>query len=254
MKRSPQRARDEGLEPTLHHNARGPYVGSAPDVHPIARFAHEPALEQLVQELYAGFGPQQWWPAETPFEVSLGAILTQNTAWTNVELALARLRAAHALEPRALLAASTAELERWIRPSGTYRAKARKLQAWCAWYLARGGMRALREEPLAPLRAALLEVHGVGPETADSVLCYAAGRPSVVVDAYTRRLLARHGFLRGDESYERVRAWLTERLLDSRAVYEEFHALCVRVGYRHCKPRARCDQCPATTPATLPPE
>ncbi len=252
MKHADSSTRDEGLEPTPHRNARGPYVGSPPCAHPIARFAHEPALDALVHELYAGFGPQQWWPAETPFEVAVGAILTQNTAWTNVEHALARLRAAHALEPRALLAASNAQLEEWIRPSGTYRAKTRKLQAWCAWYLARGGLRALREEPLATLRPALLEVHGVGPETADSILCYAAGRPSVVVDAYTRRLLARHGFLRGDEAYERVRAWLTERLLDSRAVYEEFHALCVRVGYRHCKPRARCELCPATTPATPP--
>ena len=135
-----------------------------------------------------------------------------------------------------------------IRSSGYFRAKARKLAAISRWYLEVGGLRALRERPLRPLRAALLEVWGVGPETADSILCYAAGRRTAVVDAYTRRILARHGFLTGDEPYETVRRWLAERLTRSQPVFEEFHALCVRVGYDHCKPTPRCDACPATSP------
>ena len=240
---------DPGLEPTRLSGERGPYVGSAAR-RPVRRFAHDPELDALFLELYRGFGPQRWWPAETPFEVIVGAILTQNTAWRNVELALHALRNETELTPAALLALPASRLEHAIRSSGYFRAKARKLAAISRWYLEVGGLRALRERPLGPLRAALLEVWGVGPETADSILCYAAGRRTAVVDAYTRRILARHGFLAGNEPYEAVRGWLAERLTRSQLVYEEFHALCVRVGYDHCKPTPHCDTCPATSPPT----
>jgi len=238
---------DPGLVPTELESARGPYVG-APSTTRIRRFARDPTLDRLLRELYRGFGPQHWWPAETPFEVIVGAVLTQNTAWRNVELALAELRRVTALTPGALLGLPMRELERAVRSSGYFRAKARKLVAVSRWYLAVGGLRALRERPLEPLRAELLDVWGVGPETADSILCYAAGRRTAVVDAYTRRILGRHGLLAGDEPYELVRAWLGERLVRSRRVYEEFHALCVRAGYGNCKPTARCEDCPATAP------
>jgi len=243
------RADDPGLERTPFVSARGPYVGRC-HARP-RRFAREHALERLLRELALGFGPQRWWPAETPFEVLVGAILTQNTAWANVERALASLKARTRLTPARLLALREVELAQLVRSSGYFRVKAKKLRALSAWYLEVGGLRALAEAPLAEIRAELLEVWGVGPETADSILCYGAGRRVVVVDAYTRRLLSRHGFLDAGLGYEEMRAWLEERLVASQAVYEEFHALCVRVGYDHCKPTPRCASCVATTPPGL---
>ncbi len=240
---------DPGLEPTPLVSARGPYVGRCHATP--RRFAREPALERLLQELARGFGPQRWWPAATPFEVMVGAILTQNTAWTNVERALAALKARTALTPASLLALDEQELAACIRSSGYFRVKARKLQALCAWYLEVGGLATLARAPLARIRPELLSVWGVGPETADSILCYAAGRRVAVVDAYTRRVLARHDLCAGELPYETLRAWIEERLLASQAVYEEFHALCVRVGYQHCKPTPRCAGCAATAPPTL---
>jgi endonuclease-3 related protein len=240
---------DPGLEHTPFAAARGPYVGRC-HARP-RRFARDAALERLLAELARGFGPQRWWPAETPFEVLVGAILTQNTAWANVERALASLKARTRLTPARLLALGAEELGELVRSSGYFRVKARKLHALSEWYLAAGGLRALSEAPLATLRAELLGVWGVGPETADSILCYGAGRRVAVVDAYTRRLLSRHGFLDATLPYEEIRAWLEARLVDSQAVYEEFHALCVRVGYDHCKPTPRCASCVATTPPGL---
>lgn len=241
---------DPGLEPTPHRGPRGPFVGTPRPARP-GPWARTARLERLLRELSEGFGPQTWWPAETPFEVIVGAVLTQNTAWTNVERALAGLRALGPLTPARLLAAGDAELAAAIRPSGYFNAKARKLKAISAWYLGAGGLAALRERPLAPLRAELLGVHGVGPETADSILCYAAGRRTAVVDAYTRRILSRHGLLAADLPYEAIRAWLERRLAPSQWVYEEFHALFVRAGYRGCKPTPDCEACPATTPVRL---
>lgn len=240
---------DPGLEPTPFVSARGPYVGRCHATP--RRFARDPALERLLSELARGFGPQRWWPAATPFEVMVGAILTQNTAWTNVERALASLTARTTLTPARLLAVGEEELGQCIRSSGYFRAKAKKLHALCAWYLEVGGMRTLARAPLARIRPELLAVWGVGPETADSILCYAAGRRVAVVDVYTRRVLARHGLCDTELPYETIRAWLEERLLASQAVHEEFHALCVRVGSQHCKPTPRCASCAATTPPAL---
>jgi endonuclease-3 related protein len=213
--------------------------------------AESKRLDKLLMELHRGFGWMHWWPAETPFEVIVGAILTQNTAWTNVEKALAALKAKGPLTPARLLRMKPERLARTIVSSGYYNAKSQKLAAVSRWYLDVGALPALRERPLEPLRASLLEVWGVGPETADSILCYAAGRPTAVVDAYTRRVLSRHGFLALDLPYEDIRAWLEARLCDSQFVYEEFHALFARTGYTGCKPTPRCDDCPATTPVAL---
>ncbi len=228
-----------------------PFVGSPAEG--IARFAHDGDLERVAQGLYRGFGPQYWWPATTPFEVVVGALLVQNTAWRNAERALSALRTDGRLTPARILALREADLAELVRPSGSYRAKAKKLRAVCAWYLDAGGMRALRERPLEPLRAELLQVFGVGPETADSILCYAAGRRTPVIDAYTRRVLGRHGLADGAAPYEELRAWLSRKLVPSQPVYEEFHALCVRAGYGHCKPRPDCERCPAPTPEQLRP-
>ncbi len=241
---------DPGLEPAAHEGRRGLFVGTPPPAR-LARMAESKRLDRLLMELHRGFGWMHWWPAETPFEVIVGAILTQNTAWTNVEKALTALKARGPLTPARLLRTKPERLALAIRSSGYFNAKARKLAAVSRWYLDAGGLAALRERPLAPLRASLLEVWGVGPETADSILCYAAGRRTAVVDAYTRRALSRHGLLDAKLPYETIRAWLEERLVDSQIVYEEFHALLARAGYTGCKPTPRCDGCPATTPAAL---
>jgi len=235
---------DPGLEPTELSNERGPYVGRTPR-RPLRRFARDTELDAVLLDLYRRFGPQRWWPARTPFEVIVGAVLTQNTAWTNVEHALARLAKRSALTPARLLALEGPDLEDAVRPSGTFRVKARKLCELSHWYLARGGLPYLTDAPLTDVRADLLGVWGVGPETADSVLCYAAGRRTAVVDAYTRRVVGRHGLVDPDLDYEELRRWLEERLVRSQAVFEEFHALCVRVGAEHCKPTPRCEACPA---------
>lgn len=242
---------DPGLEPTPHRGRRGPFVGTPrpPDAGPFS--ARSRRLERLLAELAAGFGPMEWWPARTPFEVIVGAVLTQNTAWSNVERALAGLGELGPLTPARLLRTKPERLAQAIRSSGYYNAKARKLAAVSEWYLRAGGLRALRERPLGPLREELLSVHGVGPETADSILCYAAGRRTAVVDAYTRRVLSRHGLVAADLPYEAIRAWLEVRLLPSQWVYEEFHALFVRAGYQGCKPSPACEGCPATTPVGL---
>lgn len=242
-------AHDPGLEPTSLRSPRGPYVGTPPPETAPERWAQSARLDRVIRELAAGFGFQRWWPAETPFEVIVGAILTQNTAWTNVEKALANLQRLGPLTPAFLLNGDPEELRQALVPSGYFNTKLKKLLALSRWYLSAGGLAALRERPLGPLREELLCVWGVGPETADSILCYAAGRRTCVVDAYTRRVLSRHGLLAEDLAYEAIRAWLEERLVDSQFVFEEFHALCVRAGYEHCKPSPRCETCPATTPA-----
>ena len=251
--RSAPRPRDvpgaPGLVPTRTVSERGPYVGRCAATP--RRFARDAGLERLLRELARGFGAQHWWPAETPFEVLIGAVLTQNTSWTNVERALASLKARIRLTPARILALPEEELATTIRSSGSFRGKARKLRELCAWYLEAGGLAALRRAPLRTLRGELLGVWGVGPETADAILCFGVGRRVAVVDAYTRRLLSRHGFLPATSPYEEIRSWLEERLVPSQSVYEEFHALCVRVGYDHCKPTPRCARCVATTPPEL---
>jgi len=239
---------DPGLEQTTLRSNRGPYIGTPPPARAPRRWAEHAGLDALLRELSKGFGRQHWWPAHTPFEVMVGAVLTQNTAWTNVEKALAQLRAQELVTPARLLRAGDDELCAAVRPSGYFRLKARKLRELSRWHLEYGGLAALRESPLERVRADLLAVWGVGPETADSILCYAAGRPTVVVDAYTRRVLSRHGWVDAEAPYESIRAWLTERLVPSQWILEEFHALIVRAGYDNCKPTARCETCPATTP------
>jgi endonuclease-3 related protein len=239
---------DPGLEPTPLVSARGPYVGTPPPARPPRRWARDERLDTLLAELARGFGPQRWWPGESAFEVVVGAILTQNTAWTNVEKALANLRRRRWTTPARILNAPEERLREALVPSGYFNAKARKLRAISEWYLRVGGLIALRERPLEPLREELLGVWGVGPETADSILCYAARRRTAVVDTYTRRILSRHGLASADAPYESLRAWLQDRLARSQWVHEEFHALFVRAGYDNCKPRAVCEGCPATVP------
>ena len=197
--------------------------------------------------LSQALGPMRWWPARTRFEVIVGAILTQNTSWSNVEPAIAKLRQAGLLTPCAMETVSIARLGTLIRSSGYFRQKAKKLKAFVRFLRADygGSLTRMFRTPTAELRLKLLAVHGIGPETADSILLYAGGHTSFVVDAYTHRILGRHGITEGKPDYEAVRALFENSLPRDSRTYNEFHALLVNVGKNWCRPREpRCSECP----------
>lgn len=195
------------------------------------------------EALRAAHGPQRWWPAETPFEVMVGAVLTQNTAWVNVERGLARLTALTALAPESILELPEADLADCLRPVGYFNVKARRLRAFCAAFLAQGGLEGLSRLATPALRHRLLAVKGVGPETADDMLLYAFHRPVFVVDAYTRRLFVRLGDLAGNEGYETIRHAFEHALGPDPLLFNEYHALIVRHGKEVCRTRPRCGDC-----------
>lgn len=203
-------------------------------------------LLRLYTALHGRYGPQGWWPARSRFEVAVGAVLTQHTAWAAVERAIDNLRAARRLEPRRLASLPLPRLGQLIRPAGTWRLKARRLRALTAFLLERAGGRLerLREAPLEALRSQLLAVPGIGPETADAILLYAVGRPVFVADAYTRRVLSRHRLVPADIGYEALRRVLEAHLPRDPALFNELHALLVAVGKTHCRVRPRCEGCP----------
>ncbi len=203
-------------------------------------------FRDIHDHLYAAFGPQGWWPAETPFEVAVGAILTQNTAWTNVERAVANLKAGGWLDPATMAEADPDALAEPIRPTGYFNVKARRLQALCRFLLdsAGGRIEALAGEDTADLRGQLLGIKGVGEETADSILLYGLGHPVFVVDAYTRRIFERLELLEPGLSYGRIQAAFEAALPRDPALFNEYHALVVSLGKDYCKPRPRCPQCP----------
>ncbi len=203
-------------------------------------------LLRLYLALLRRFGPQQWWPGRTPYEVVVGAVLTQFTAWSNAAHAIAVLRARRLLTPARLAAAGEAELADAVRAAGTYRLKAQRLRALTCWLLDRFGGRfePMRAAPLLPLRRDLLGVPGIGPETADSILLYAAGRPVFVVDEYARRVLARHRLLARAAFYEQARAFMEGHLPSDPALFNEYHALLVAVGKEFCRTVPLCGECP----------
>ena len=192
-------------------------------------------LLRLYRALLVQHGPQGWWPARTSFEVAVGAILTQHTNWAGAARAVAALRARRLLTPGRLAGCDVVVLERLVRPAGTYRLKARRLLDFTGWLLRRfgGDFRRLRRAPLGPLRRELLAVRGLGPETADAILLYAAGRPVFVADTYARRVLARHRLLPRAAGYEQARAFLEAHLPSDPALFNEFHALLVAVAKAH---------------------
>lgn len=200
-------------------------------------------LRRVYRWLYAAHGPQHWWPGDGAFEIMIGAVLTQNTAWTNVEKAIANLKKAHALAPAAIAAAPHRKLAAWLRPSGYFNIKTQRLKSLCRWLIAQGGVRRLARRDTPDLRAALLAVHGIGPETADDIVLYAFHRPVFVVDAYTKRIFSRLGLIRGDESYETVRRLLEAHLAPDTVLFNEYHALIVRHGKDICRKRPRCQAC-----------
>lgn len=197
----------------------------------------------LYSRLYEVYGPQHWWPAETAFEVMVGAVLTQNTAWINVEQAIANLKDAGKLALNPMSRMTERRLARLIRPSGYFNVKARRLKALCAWLQTAGGEHKLRKIPTGRLRPALLAVHGIGPETADAILLYALDRPVFVIDAYTRRLLKALELIDGSESYEQLRTAF-ESVLDRKPdFYNEYHALIVRHAKERCLNTGVCRHC-----------
>lgn len=207
----------------------------------------KPSLLEYHNVLSGRLGPQNWWPAKSPFEVIVGAILTQNTTWTNVERAIANLRRERLLSPSAIERISVHRLERLIRSSGYFRQKAKKLKSFVRFLRKEfgGSLVRMSRTPAVELREMLLGVHGVGPETADSILLYAARKDVFVVDAYTKRILSRHGWTQERTDYEETRALLEKSLPRDASLYNEFHAQFVQVGKTWCRPREpRCSECP----------
>jgi endonuclease III related protein len=202
------------------------------------------ALRDVFNKLLACYGPQHWWPGETPFEIIVGAILTQNTNWHNAARAIGALKAADKLSAAAIRATETAQLAALIRPSGYFNAKTRKLQAM-AEFIGEAGddLSARFSGDTAALRRALLAVHGVGPETADSILLYAAGRPVFVIDAYTVRIISRLGLTEENPGYDRLQRLFTDNLAPEAQLFNEFHALIVRLGKEVCHPTPDCPEC-----------
>ncbi|MGE0483315.1 MAG: endonuclease III domain-containing protein [Gammaproteobacteria bacterium] len=200
-------------------------------------------LERVFGALLAHHGAQFWWPAESPFEVVVGALLIQRTAWRNAEIALAALRAADLLSPAALAASTPARLEALVRPAGFYRQKAARLHALAGWLLAQGGMDTLATLDDRTLEETWLARPGIGAETAAVICLYAFDRPLFVVDAYARRLFGRLGWIAGDESERAVREACERALGGDTAVYNEYHALVVAHAKSHCRAVPRCDAC-----------
>ena len=203
-------------------------------------------LKELYQRLLEAWGPQGWWPGDTPFEVAVGAILTQNTNWGNVARAITALKNQDLLTPHTLHELPETELARLIRPTGYYNLKARRLKNFLDFLAAnyQNSMARLAAADLASLRPALLSIKGVGPETADSILLYALAKPTFVVDAYTFRILSRHDLIAEDCAYEELRQLFMEHLPAQVDLYQEYHALLVRLGKEWCRPQPRCAICP----------
>jgi endonuclease-3 related protein len=203
-------------------------------------------LTEIYKLLFDRFGPQKWWPGETQFEIITGAILTQNTNWANVEKAIANLKSAHLLTPEKLHHLNVSELAEFIRPAGYYNIKANRLKSFLSWLFHNydGQLENLEGLDTDRLRAEFLAIKGIGRETADSILLYAFGRPVFVVDAYTARVAVRHGLIEPEADYEQLRELFQSNLPQEPQLFNEFHALLVRLGKDFCRPKARCPGCP----------
>ncbi len=204
-------------------------------------------LRAIYRELFKAYGPQEWWPGDTPFEVIVGAVLTQNTAWANVEKAIANLKHQRLLTPARLAGIPSRKLASLIRPSGYYNIKTKRLKHLLAFILNdySGSLANMFTADTESLRPNLLAINGIGPETADSILLYAGGKPCFVVDSYTKRIFSRHGLIAPDAVYDKVQRLFTDNLPRETSLYNEYHALIVRVGKEHCKKKKPlCTGCP----------
>lgn len=204
-------------------------------------------LLNIYKKLYRAFGPQHWWPADTAFEVVLGAILTQSTSWQNVERAITNLKNAKSLSFKKLLKMKTRRLAQLIRPAGYYHIKAQRLKNFVLFMEKKycGNFNRMERQDVSVLRQQLLSVCGIGPETADSILLYAFQKPVFVVDAYTRRIFSRHGFVKQDVSYDVLQRLFILNLPAQDRLFNEYHALLVRLGKEFCKKtKMKCQSCP----------
>ncbi len=203
-------------------------------------------LIKIYRGLYQAYGPRYWWPGETSFEVMVGAVLTQNTSWRNVEKAIQKLKGRGMLNPEGIHDLKKSKLARLIRSSGYYRLKADRLKAFINFVYEEfdGDLKRMGREKLGELREKLLGVKGIGPETADSILLYGFKKPIFVVDAYTKRILSRHGMISEKASYEEVQKLFMDYLPLDEKLFNEYHALFVHLGKTVCKKIPRCDICP----------
>jgi endonuclease-3 related protein len=203
------------------------------------------ALLKIYDLLYQHFGPRHWWPADTPFEVMVGAILTQNTSWKNVEKAIQNLKRNKVLRLTTLQRLPQRQLAALIKPAGFYNLKARRLKSFVnSIFLRYNSVQSMFSKPLNVVRAELLQIKGIGPETADSILLYAAKKPIFVVDAYTKRILYRHRKIRRDISYGGLQQLFMSNLPRSAPLFNEYHALLVEVGKQYCRRKPLCTACP----------
>jgi endonuclease III related protein len=204
-------------------------------------------LKRLFLRLYSAFGPQHWWPADSSFEVMVGAILTQNTSWANVEKAILKLKERKLLDARRLLMLSPDKLAVFIKSAGYYNLKAARLKNFIRFFFAMyaGDIKRMGSQDAMILRKQLLTVKGVGPETADSILLYALNKPVFVIDAYTKRIFSRHRLLSGDVTYEQAQDIFMRNLKNDAKLFNEYHALLVRLGKNYCrKQNPKCEICP----------
>jgi len=203
-------------------------------------------LMSYYKKLSVYFGPQEWWPGDSRFEVLVGTILTQNTSWANAAKAIENLKIFRLLDPHKLNELDLETIEEAVRPSGYFRQKARRLQGVARWLVKRfdGDLEEARRADPAALREELLAIKGIGPETADSILLYALDLPAFVVDTYTYRVLSRHDLVGEETSYEEMQELFTSNLPEDVRLFNEYHALLVEVGKKFCRTRAQCDRCP----------
>jgi len=203
-------------------------------------------LIKIYKRLLENYGEQNWWPADSKLECAIGAILTQNTSWNNVEKAIINIKSVMDLTIENLSVLSTNELSLLIRPSGFYKQKAKRIKRLIEFINNQydGKIENMEHENLKSLRAGLLSINGIGPETADCILLYVVNKPVFVIDKYTYRLLYRHGFIVRETSYSEMQNLFMENLEKRSGLFGEFHALIVEVGKNHCKKRAICEDCP----------
>lgn len=203
-------------------------------------------LIDIYSKLYSFYGPQYWWPGDTPLEIAVGAILTQNTNWHNVEKAIKNLKDAKALSVKALHELPTQKLSLLIRPAGYFNIKAKRLKAFIDFIMDNynGSMKRMKKEDLESLRKKLLGIYGIGNETADSILLYALNKPVFVIDVYTKRILSRHNIMDYTAPYEEYQNLFHKEIDENIQLFKEYHALFVRIGKDYCKPKPSCERCP----------
>jgi endonuclease-3 related protein len=207
---------------------------------------HKKNLIEIYNTLYNAFGPQHWWPGDTPFEIAVGAILTQNTNWGNVEKAIKNLKKDNVLDAEILHKMSHKRLASLIRPAGYFNIKAKRLKNFLSYLCnhCSGSMKKMGTGDTHILRENLLDVNGIGPETADSICLYALERPVFVIDAYTKRVLNRHGLAPEKATYHELQEFFHKNLPPDVDLFNEFHALLVMLGKHYCKPKPKCEGCP----------